>query len=276
MEQKEKTEKKIRRKKRDDDDEPVHWLGNFHFFILPVFMSIVYLGFHCNNLIKTQRPDWKGRSAFVTGATGATGRSIVAQLANKDWTVVAMTRQESNDKLSLFPDLSSSKLEQITIMHEPNPEEWSKQEPLPLPAKLDALFMCHGTSREYPEVQEDMDRSGQEGFAKWLKRIDVDMTTRIAKAAIDAKVSVISRISAAGADVEADTEGFGIYFQHQGHADAVITDIINKKLIEKFSQPDTGRDPNDHSPIRDDSSSVLIYRPGNLDRGCRKHFIQNN
>ena len=73
------------------------------------------------------------------------------------------------------------------------------------------------------------------------------MTTRIAQAGIDAKVPVILRVSASKADPNHDTQGFGLYFKYQGIADQALLDMP-----------------------KDQSTRVLIFRPGSLDRGVEK------
>ena len=207
------------------------------------------------NFLPQDRPLLDNRTAFVTGSTGATGRSIVAQLANKDWTVYALTRKSTDDKLELFPDLSSKKLDKVRILFEPDLEAWSRQVPLPLPEKLDAVFLCHGTSREYADVQNDVAKNGQDGFAKWLQRIDVDITSRVAFAGIEDRVRVIARISASYADPDHDPDalgGFGLYFKYQGIADQALIDMQKEEMKSA------------------DASRVLIFRPGCLDRGQEK------
>ena len=234
---------------------PPSVLGDLKILAYVVGLGIIYLIFSTMNFLPQNRPPLDNRIAFVTGSTGATGRSIVAQLANKDWTVYALTRKSTDDKLELFPELSSNNLDKVQIVFEPDPESWSRQVPLPLPEKLDAVFLCHGTSREYADVQTDIAGNGQEGFAKWLQRVDVDITSRVAFAAIENRVRVIARISASHADPDHDPEalgGFGLYFKYQGIADQALIEMQKEEMKSA------------------DASRILIFRPGSLDRGEEK------
>ena len=207
----------------------------------------------------------KNPIAFVSGSTGATGRAVVAQLANSGkWRVLALTRQPNRNKLELFPEIETGRLSKVTLMYEKDPEDWSKFDPIQMPRvdEIMAYFLCHGTSREYPDVNEDMDKDGQEGFKKWLQRIDVDMTRRIARRAVDTRAPIIVRLSASKADPECDpTEfgGFGLYFKFQGLADKALEDLFaaGPSSLPRFGQ----------FVRRKGETRVLIFRPGSLDRG---------
>eukprot|EP01063_Lacrimia_lanifica_P010367 TRINITY_DN17071_c0_g1_i1.p1 TRINITY_DN17071_c0_g1~~TRINITY_DN17071_c0_g1_i1.p1 ORF type:complete len:287 (+),score=85.83 TRINITY_DN17071_c0_g1_i1:46-906(+) len=185
--------------------------------------------------------------AFVVGATGATGRSVVAQLAGRGWDVTAVVRREA-EKTALFPDLKQA--DRVALLLAPDVEEWSRQETALGAFKgASAVFLCSGTSRQNAEVKKAMEERGADGFTEWLTRIDVELSKRVAAGAYAQGVPVVARISATNADPAMDPaalNGFGNYFKHQGIADRELAN---------------------HPAVAGETASLLLFRPGALYRG---------
>lgn len=184
-------------------------------------------------------------TAFVVGSTGATGRVLVAQLVERGWNVHALTRRQA-PKTSLFPELKQEYQHRVNLVLVTDVEQWAKGGCDPFPAKVDAIFSCIGTSRQNPEVAASMAEHKDKGFAEWLSRIDVDINYAVADAAIINGVAVVARESAIMADANNNDPGFGVYFKHQGIADDKVMNIQS---------------------VKDSKASMLIFRPGSLDRG---------
>lgn len=166
------------------------------------------------------------RRAVVVGATGATGRQVVAALLNRNWSVTAVSRSHFE---YLGPsgakDPASSRLSEILVQDFTSLTAESF-------AGHDALFNCLGTTR------------GQAGSAEAFVRVEVEFTELASAAAKAAGIKHVSVVSAQGANKDAWVPSTMIhpmlYMRTLGEKEEAV-------VAKKFA-------------------SVSIFRPGMLDR----------
>jgi hypothetical protein len=129
------------------------------------------------------------RRAVVLGATGATGRKVVAQLlASEDWSVTTLVRAAS--------PAGSPKSERLTEVVVGNFAEMTDASVF---ENHDVLFNCIGTTRaggHSPSGRRD------DGGAKLFVEIEVGMTATVSRLAVEAGVKAVALVTAEGANAE--------------------------------------------------------------------------
>jgi len=154
-----------------------------------------------------------------------------------------VTRKEETNLQKLFPELKEKLSKKLKLIKVNDLEKWISEYDF---KGVNVVFSCVGTSRQYPEVAHSIAQDGDIGFAHWLSKIDVNISTKLAQAAFHNGVKVVARVSAINADANNNESGFGVYFKHQGIADdkmIAIQEVKEKKV------------------------GLVILRPGELDRG---------
>eukprot|EP00756_Hemistasia_phaeocysticola_P063757 Hpha_TRINITY_DN7224_c0_g1::TRINITY_DN7224_c0_g1_i1::g.102153::m.102153/K17290/HTATIP2; oxidoreductase len=158
-------------------------------------------------------------TAAVAGATGATGRALVALLSaeRRVGKVLALSRRDvdvASEFGNAFAKVAGSSPDKVKAV---KVEDWAA----PLEGeKVDLGFTCMGTSRANAEVKSEMEGKGADaGFAQWLQTVDVGHNVAFAKAAVASGAKYVGRVSASKADSSNEGTGFHVYFKHQGLCD---------------------------------------------------------
>ncbi len=190
-------------------------------------------------------------TAVVWGSTGAVGRAVVASAAKRGFQVIAVVRPRNSklEETELFPDLDENFKKNVRVWPLEDEKWLEKGASWPNDvARVDAVFLCLGTSRANEEVKSAMEAEGDKGFENWLERVDVNMSKNIVNESLSREnpARVVLRVSSSGANPKAEGGGFNVYFRGQGRAD----DEVSKAALESNAK-----------------CHLQLWRPGRLDRG---------